>query len=255
MSFVEFHIHEHVCSIELNREEKRNAFNPEMIEELTQAFEKAAKSPDVLVVLLRGKGKSFCAGADLGWMQSMVNYTFDENLQDSQKLHKMFEALESIQVPVISYVQGHVMGGALGLLGVSDYVYSDEQTKFGFTEVRLGLVPAVISPFCLKRLSLKDSKQLMMSGEVFTAKKASEVGLVDVVGRMDEIQQQIDELIKHFKTLSLPAVKATKKLLNDIHGLNDMEKTTQLTTKVISERRVSEDAQTRLKNFLTKAKK
>ena len=95
----------------------------------------------------------------------------------------------------------------------------------------------------------------MMSGEVFTAKKASEVGLVDVVGRMDEIQQQIDELIKHFKTLSLPAVKATKKLLNDIHGLNDMEKTTQLTTKVISERRVSEDAQTRLKNFLTKAKK
>lgn len=255
MSFVEFNIHEQVCSIELNREEKRNAFNPDMIEELTQAFEKAKKSPDVVVVLLRGKGKSFCAGADLGWMQSMVNYSYEENLEDSQKLHKMFEALEAITVPVISYVQGHVMGGALGLLGVSDYVYSDEQTKFGFTEVRLGLVPAVISPFCLKRLNLKDSKQLMMSGEVFSAKQASEVGLVDFVGRMDEIQLQIDELIKQFKTLSLPAVKATKKLLNDINAISDLQKSSELTTKVISERRVSEDAQIRLKNFLTKAKK
>ncbi|MCH2533999.1 MAG: enoyl-CoA hydratase-related protein [Bdellovibrionales bacterium] len=255
MSFVEFNIHKQVCSIELSREEKRNAFNPEMIEELTQAFEKAAKDSEVAVVLLRGKGKSFCAGADLGWMQSMVNYNFDENLEDSHKLHKMFEALEAINVPVICYVQGHVMGGALGLLGVSDYVYSDEQTKFGFTEVRLGLVPAVISPFCLKRLNLKDAKQLMMSGEVFSAKQASEVGLVDSVGRMDEIQQHIDELIKHFKTLSLPAVKATKKLLNDINQMSDLQQVTPLTTKVISERRVSEDAQTRLKNFLNKAKK
>lgn len=255
MSFVEITIHENICSIDLNREDKRNAFHPDMIEELTQAFQKAATEQDISVVLLRGKGKSFCAGADLGWMQSMVNYSYEENIEDSKKLQAMFEALESIDVPVITYVQGHVMGGALGLLGVSDYVFSDEYTKFGFTEARLGLVPAVISPFCLKRLNLTHAKQYMMSAEVFTAKQAYEIGLVDVIGRMDEIQLQIDDLITHYKTLSQPAVKATKKLLKQIYQNQESDLVTKLTTQVISERRVSDDAQQRLKNFLTKAKK
>lgn len=253
MSYVDVHIHNQVYSIELNREDKRNAFNPEMIEELTNAFKSVSKESDVHVVVLRGKGKSFCAGADLAWMQSMVNFSYEENIEDSKNLHNMFEALENIEVPVITYVQGHVMGGALGLLGVSDYVFSDEQTKFGFTEVRLGLVPAVISPFCLKRLSLINAKKYMTSGEIFSAKTASEIGIVDSVGRMDEVQQSIDDLITHYKGLSLPAIKSTKKLLNNISQTQDLKKITEMTTQVISERRVSQDAQQRLKNFLTKA--
>src|SRR5690606_14893842 len=127
--------------------------------------------------------------------------------------------------------------------GVSDYVFSDEHTQFGFTEVRLGLVPAVISPFCLNRLKFNDAKKFMMSAEVFDSRTAQQIGLVDFVGRMDEVQKKIDELISHYKSLSLPAVKATKKLLKEIQHQSDTKSLMQQTTEVISQRRVSDDAQ------------
>lgn len=254
MPLVKVHTKDQVFSIELDREEKRNAFNPQMIEELTDAFIKVRKDPNAQILVLRGRGKSFCSGADLGWMQSMINYSYEENILDSNKLFKMFEALESVTIPVISYAQGHVMGGALGLLALSDYVFSDEHTKFGFTEARLGLVPAVISPFCLNRLSFSNAKKYMMSAEVFSAKTAEDIGLVDFVGRIDEIHLKIDELISHFKSLSPEAVRSTKFLLNSVYQVTDSKQKMDMTSKVISERRISEDAQVRLKNFLTKAK-
>ncbi len=151
-SAVETKTQENQIIITLSRPDKRNAFEPKMILELTKIFSDLTKNPEnIHSVLLQGQGESFCAGADLQWMKSMANFDFDENLADSKELFKMFETMYHCPLPLIARVHGHCFGGALGLVAVSDVAIAEESTQFCFSEVRLGLAPAVISPFILKR--------------------------------------------------------------------------------------------------------
>lgn len=248
MKFLNIEIKDQFKIISLNRPEVKNAFHPEMIAEITQSFAETNHQKDIKAVLLKGEGTVFCAGADLGWMKEMVNYTFEQNVADSEKLWDMFEAIKNTEVPVIVKAQGSVFGGALGILACADYVYAAEATKFCFSEVKLGLAPAVISSFILRKCADGLVRPWMLSAEVFDIATAEVIGLVH--NRFFNVLSD-EDILTTFSGNGLEAMKATKKLLNQIQSANWTEQK-KLTTTVISERRISAEGQERLKKFFEK---
>lgn len=234
--------------VSLNRPEIKNAFDSAMIKEVTDVFTSLSHESVLKAIVLRGEGTAFCSGADLNWMKQMVNYSFEENVQDSEKLWNMFEAIAFCPVPVIGIIHGAVYGGALGLVAACDYVFAEEQTKFCFSEVKVGLAPAVISSYVLRKISDNQARALMISGDVFTTEKAVHIGLCHTKfsGAAD-----VSAMMKTFIANGTEAMKATKKLLNEISNA-DWVTQKKLTTKVISERRMSNEGQERLKKFLDK---
>lgn len=231
-----------ICT--LNRPDVRNAFHPEMIQEITEFFKNESQSD---LIILKAEGKVFCAGADLNWMKDMVNYSLDENLKDSKRLWEMFEAIYSCQVPVVAIAHGAVFGGALGLLAASDYVYAEAQTKFCFSEVKLGLAPAVISGFISRKIQDAFYRPYMISAEVFKTSEAKTIGLVH---RAFENEVSLSEVVKNFSENGPQAMKETKKLLNSLKIKNDFTAQKELCAQVISERRMNPEAQDRMKKFL-----
>ncbi len=235
--------------VSLNRPEVKNAFNPEMISEITLAFRNFHDEPKLKAIVLTGEGNCFCAGADLNWMKEMIHFDLDQNIQDSRKLWDMFDAMAQCPLPIIGLLQGAVYGGGLGLMACCDYVFADAKTTFCFSEVKLGLAPAVISSFVLRKISDGFARPLMLSAEVFNVDTAVRMGLLHRV--LPTFESWADE-IKNFSNNGADAMKETKKLLNEIEGGLSWIDQKRLTTKVISERRVSAEAQARLKIFLDK---
>lgn len=239
--------------VELNKPKLKNAFNPEMIAEITETFKKLSADKAVRAVVLKGAGTAFCAGADLNWMKSMVDFSFDQNIKDSEKLWEMFEAIALCEAPVIGLIHGAAFGGALGLIAACDYVIADEATKFCFSEVKLGLSPAVISSFILRKCSDGQVRPFMLNAEVFDSKTAQRLGLVHIIKNLDDGLTEA----RKFSGLGLEAIRETKKLLNSIDiskAGSSWAKQKKLTTTVISERRMSKEGQELLKAFLNKSK-
>ncbi len=242
---------ENVCYVRLNRPDVRNAFNPEMIDELTETFSRVGKRKDLIALVLMGEGKVFCAGADLQWMKMMVNYTFEENKIDAQTLFRMFEAVTFCGLPVISVVHGAAYGGAIGLVACSDYVIAETSTDFCFSEVKLGIAPAVVSSFILRKCSLAHVMPAMLSGENFQTSDAKTMGLVTRICGDGEGPQQLASVIAMFKQCGPEALRETKKLLNEVKTLSWQEQA-ERTSKVIADRRISSEGQEGLKSFLEK---
>ncbi len=240
-----------IAYIKLNRPDVRNAFNPEMIEQIEKTFSSLNQRRDIRAVALSGEGKVFCAGADLNWMKAMVNYSFDQNRQDSVELFGMFESIAKCQLPVVGLVHGSAFGGALGLLACCDYVIAEDEAQFCFSETKLGLVPAVISSFVSKKTHLGLLKPWMISAQVFTAAEALRIGLVqEVVGAGQGISN-LQKRVQMFREAGPEAVRETKKLLYDLPQLS-WEQQKDRTSRVIAERRVSSEGQEGLKSFLEK---
>lgn len=242
---------DHVAYVKLSRAEVRNAFNPEMIEEITSAFKSFNSRQDLKAVVLAGDGKSFCAGADLNWMKEMVNYSFEENKKDSLKLFEMFEAIADCELPVIGQIHGAAFGGALGLVAVCDEVIAEEATQFCFSEVKLGIAPAVISAFVLKKAVSGKVRPLMLSGVVFNAHTAQQSGLVTEVVANGEAHTAVQKVLGSYLAAGSEAVRETKKMLNIMSSMNWQEQK-DLTTEVIAQRRASAEGQEGLKSFLEK---
>lgn len=238
--------------IELNKPEIKNAFNPEMIQELTETFNQLSNDPQTELIVLKGAGNIFCAGADLNWMKSMVNYNLEQNIQDSNKLWDMFEAITFCNKPVIGVVRGAAYGGALGLMAACDQVLIQTDTQLCFSEVKLGLSPAVISAFVLKKCSDTFVRPYMMNADIFNAETALNMGLAHTIYKNDNEAQS---LIQKYQLLELKAVAKTKKLMNEIFiskNKDSWAEQKKLTTMVISQLRVNTEAQSRLKKFLEK---
>jgi methylglutaconyl-CoA hydratase len=242
---------DHVAYVKLHRPDMRNAFNTEMIDEITRTFQDFEKRQDLRAVTLSGEGKAFCAGADLNWMKEMVNYSLEENRRDSLKLFAMFEAIANCSLPVLGLVHGGAFGGALGLIACCDHVIAEEGMQFCFSEVKLGIAPAVISSFVYKKCTPGHVRHLMMSGAVFGTQEAYAAGLIHVLTPQGQGHTALQALVKQYQQCGPEAVRSTKKLLNEISGL-DWKGQKERTTRLIAERRVSAEGQEGLKAFLEK---
>src|SRR4051794_30680611 len=170
-----------VLSVVLNRPDVRNAFNHEVIDDLAEAFGVEALEEEVRAVVLSGEGPSFCAGGDLNWMKKAVEFSYDENLQDTRKLAQMFATLNECPKPVIGAIHGAAIGGGVGLVSICDIVVASVDTQFSLSEVRLGIVPACIGPFVIAKIGASYARGLFMSAERFQSTKAKEIGLIHEV--------------------------------------------------------------------------
>jgi len=240
-----------VVTVSLNRPEKRNAFQPEMIAEITQIFKSFHKDKKVRAVLLTGEGESFCSGGDLEWMKSMAKYTFKQNQKDAVDLFDMYWAIRSCPVPVIGKVFGHCFGGGAGLTAVCDIVAAEQKTQFCFSEVKWGLVPAVISPFVVERARPTWIREWFLTARVFLANEAMSGGLVNFEGHLTDVDDFIEQTLGLILGAAPDAVRATKALHQSYSTVN-WKKTKAAVTKIIAQRRVSEEGQLGLQAFLLK---
>jgi methylglutaconyl-CoA hydratase len=240
-------------TVTLNRPDLHNAFNEDMIAEVTHVFE-AIKNEAGRLVIIRGNGKSFCAGADLNWMKKMKDYTEMENEKDARGLDGMFHAIYVCPKPVISMVQGGVFGGGTGILAASDIVITHKETKFGFTEVKLGLVPAVISSYLVKKLNYPALREHLITGAFFDTARAQEMGLVNYVEDNDEaMEKRLAGLSKILLSVGPTAIAETKKLIS-YQVENFMEARRNMAPKVIAKARISKEGQEGINAFLEKRK-
>jgi methylglutaconyl-CoA hydratase len=240
-----------IVTVSLNRPEKRNAFQPEMIHELTKAFKGLAKEKSVRAVLLTGEGESFCAGGDLAWMKSMAKYTLQQNIKDAGQLFDMYWAIRSCPVPVIGKVFGHCFGGGAGLAAVCDITAAEIKTQFCFSEVKWGLVPAVISPFVAERAHATWVREWFLTARVFLANDAMMGGLVNFEGNQTDVDDFIEQTLMLILGSAPAAVRATK-ALHQSYSPIDWKKTRAKVTKIIAQRRVSDEGQAGLQAFLNK---
>lgn len=198
----------------LSRPETKNAFHPDLIAELASVFSTLASDDKLRVVFLRGKGDVFCAGADMNWMKSSLSFTSEQNLEDAKKLSRMLSTVTEFPAPVVGLVQGAALGGGVGLVAVCDHVVSESKAVFGLTEVRVGLIPAVVGPFVIAKIGLSQARSLFLSGERFGAATALRIGLVH---EMTEGEAGLNEAqkkwIEIFKKAAPGAVRSAKKYL------------------------------------------
>jgi methylglutaconyl-CoA hydratase len=240
----------------LNRPDVRNAFNEQVIAELTAwAAETrgAAEHGDVRVAVLAGAGKAFCAGADVTWMAKALTYGHDENLRDAAAMAAMYGAIDELPVAVVGRIHGAALGGGAGLAAVCDIVVADEAAQFGFTETKLGILPAVISPFALAKIGRSAARELFLTGARFSAVRAREIGLVHAVPRGDDLDATVDGYVRELLTAGAEAVAAAKALIPQVWG-RSIEGAASITTAAIASRRVSAEGQEGLKAFLEKRK-
>ncbi|HZB26382.1 MAG TPA: enoyl-CoA hydratase-related protein [Vicinamibacterales bacterium] len=242
-----------VLRLTLNRPEVRNAFDEEVIAALSAAAREAAADETLRAVVLGGAGKAFCAGADLGWMAKAVAYTREENRRDAEDLARMLSALDALPVPLIGRVHGAALGGGSGLVAVCDIVVAADDTAFGFTEVKLGIIPAVVSPFVIQKIGPGAARELFLTGARFSAKRARRIGLVHAVVPEEELDETIGGFLEELATSAPQALAAAKQLIRDVYGAQATE-VSGLTTTRIAEQRVSDEGQEGLRAFLEKRK-
>jgi methylglutaconyl-CoA hydratase len=229
-----------VLRVTLARPERRNAFDAELIQALTEAF---ADVGDARVVVLAGDGESFCAGADIDWQRSAIDLSYQENVEDALRLFRMLGAIDSCPAPVVARIQGYCLGGGCGLAACVDIALAADDATFGFLEVKLGIVPAVISPFVLQRIGSGAARRYFLTGERFDSATAFHIGLVhEISGDLDEATGQVvDELL----TSGPEAVRAAKQLIRDHPSGEDA-------AHLAARLRTSEEGQGGLRAFLDK---
>jgi methylglutaconyl-CoA hydratase len=239
-----------VLTVSLNRPQVRNAFNEELIAELT-AWAAAPVPADVRVVVLRGEGKHFCAGADLTWMSKMVGYSHAENVRDAQAMAAMFRALDTLTVPLIGRIHGAALGGGAGLAAICDIVVASEDAQFGFTEAKLGILPAVISPFVVAKIGPGAARELFLTAARFPAARAKEIGLVHAICPEGDLDTTVDRYVHELLTSAPGAVSAAKQLIAQVAGRPSGD-VAELTADTIARHRVDDEGQSGMRAFLEK---
>jgi len=240
-----------VANVTLARPDSHNALNAALVEELTRCFEEVSDDERVRVVVLAGEGRSFCAGADVGYMQETAAFSYEENLEDARKLAMMFWTIDDCPKPVVAKVQGAAMGGGAGLVAVADVAVVDAEANFAFSEVKLGIAPATIAPLVVRKIGASHARSLFLTGERFGAEWAREIGLAhDVVSR-DELEAAVERKVVELLSGGPVAQATVKALLRRLETTEPME-APGLTARVISELRTGEEGQEGLSAFLEK---
>lgn len=253
-STIELEVINEVGTVWLNRPEIHNAFNEVMIAELIEMFQDINERDDIRIVVLRGRGKSFCAGADLNWMRNVAQYSYEENYKESLNLSLCFYNIYTCSKPTIAIVHGAAIGGANGLLAACDFAYAVDDTKFSLSEVKIGIVPACISPYVMKRVGEYGSKELMLTGKRFNGKEAQHHRLVNKSMEIDYLEDYLEEIITLLKTSGPKAMTHCKNLIYDVSNKLDLSEAIDYTAKMIAEIRASDEGQEGMAAFLEKRK-
>jgi len=244
----------HVARITLNRPEVRNAFNDEVIAELTQAFTQVAQDPQVRAVVLAAEGPAFCAGADLNWMRRMADYTREENLADAGALADMLRSIHSCLKPTIARVQGDVFAGGVGLVAACDMAVSVDTATYCLSEVKLGLIPATISPYVIRAMGARAAQRYFLTAERFSAADAHRIGMVHEVVTADALDAKVNELAQALVMASPNAVRSCKMLVNEVAGRDIDAALIAQTVEGIADIRSSKEGKEGGQSFLQKRK-
>ena len=246
---------ESMAWVNLDRPEVRNALNAELIRELTEVFDWLNSRDDIRVIILKGNGKAFCAGADLAYMKDMAGFSYNQNIADAEKLSKLFQTIYFCDKAVIVDVHGACIGGANGIVAAADIVIAEKETKFAFSEVRLGITPATISPFVVAKIGTTAAKELMLTGRRFTAEEAKTFGLVNVVVDEAEMIDTERQYIDYFLQASPDAIAECKNLIRMVTGTDDRYNPVFMqTSEAIANQRISKAGQEGMKAFFEKRK-
>ncbi|MFQ3210334.1 MAG: methylglutaconyl-CoA hydratase [Colwellia sp.] len=241
-----------VATVTFNNADKHNAFDDVIIKTLTDIFNDIAKRDDIKVMVLAANGKSFSAGADLGWMKRMASYSYEDNLKDANALAQMLKALNFLPQTTIAKIQGAAFGGAVGLASCCDIVIASNKASFCFSEVKLGLIPATISPYVVNAIGLKASRRYFQTAERFFSNKAMQLGLVDEVVEADELTPAVDKMITTLLSNSPAAMRQAKQLAFDVAYQDINEQLLNDTSARIASIRVSNEGQEGLSAFFEK---
>lgn len=241
-----------IITISMNRPSLHNAFNDQMIVELTAAFNIAAKDSECRVVILQSEGKNFSAGADLNWMKSMATLTRNQNRDDAMRLAQLMHTVYTLPKMVIAKVKGASYGGALGLISACDVAFADSRATFCLSEVKIGLAPAVISPYVIEAMGLRNARRYMLSAEVFDAQVAQNIGVVHEVCDLSILDETVMKFAGNASQNGPEAVQHCKQLVQSIAHETIGSQTNMLTADVIADLRVSEEGQEGLAAFLQK---
>jgi methylglutaconyl-CoA hydratase len=240
-----------VTTVTLNRPDVRNALDDQLIAEFTNWAISVPADGSIRVVVLKGAGPAFCAGADLAWMTRVAAYTRDENLEDARRAARLFHVLDQLPVPLIGRVHGAALGGGAGLAAVCDVVVATDDAVFGFTETTLGIVPAMIAPYVTRKIGLSAARALCLSGVRFPASRAREIGLVHDVVPESQLNAAIESHVQQFAKTAPSAVAVTKRLLSEVAGRRPGD-VAALTIDAIATQRVSPEGQEGMRAFLEK---
>jgi len=238
-----------VVHITLDRPDRKNAFDAELVAELTAATGKIDTA--ARAVVLQSEGDTFCAGADIDWMRGMADYTLEENLADSRGLARMFRALYALPMPLVARVQGAAIGGGAGLVAVADLAVASTAATFAFTETRLGILPAVVSPYVVRKIGPAHATALFVTGLRFDALRALEIGLVEAVEQPEDLDARVEGLVAAILAGGRQAVNAAKRLVRDVEG-RELDDVTELTVERIARARVGSEGQEGMRAFLEK---
>ena len=244
----------HVATVLLNRPEVRNAFNDEVIAELANAFARLGEAPEVRAIVLMAEGPAFCAGADLNWMRRMADYTRDENLADAEKLAFMLRTLYECPKPTIARVQGDVYAGGLGLVACCDMAVAVDTANFCVSEVKLGLIPATISPYLVRAMGARAAHRYFLTAERFGAAEAQRVGLVHEVVAADQLDATVSALVSALVANSPNAVRECKALVQHVAGREITRLLIDHTVEGIADIRASDEGKEGVQSFLQKRK-
>ena len=252
MALIEYLVKDRIGYITLNRPEKRNALSPEMVTELMKGFQKAEQDDSAKIIVLRANGDAFCAGADLEYLQHLQKFSFDENLADSKHLKELFLQIYRLKKVVIAQVQGVALAGGCGLATVCDFVFAVPEAKFGYTEVKIGFVPAIVMVFLLRKIGEARSKELLLTGNLINAGEAKSLGIVYKVVEPIALEKEVSEFAKRLVTsASSQSLALTKTMISEVQHMK-LEEALEFAAGQNAQARNTEDCKKGIEAFLNK---
>jgi methylglutaconyl-CoA hydratase len=251
---LDYRVHDRVAYITLNRPEKRNAFNAVLVKELAQSFAAAEKAGEVRVIVLRANGNAFCAGADLEYIQELSRFTFEENLEDSQSLMRLFTQMYKLKKPIIAQVQGPALAGGCGLATVCDIIVASENAVFGYPEARIGFVAALVMIFLVRRMGEGRARELLLTARTLSAHEAQTFGLINEVTAHENLDEKVQEYCTQLsREVSGSSIAITKEILAKVHGM-ELQNALDFAARMNAATRMTNDCKRGITAFLNKEK-
>ncbi len=252
MTTVHYYVADRLAYISLNRPEKKNALNEELVADLSVALDIASKDPNVGAIVLRGEGDAFCSGADLGYLQKLQGFSFEDNLADSTRLKNLFAKIYTLDKIVIAQVEGAAIAGGCGLATVCDFVFAVPEAKFGYTEVKIGFIPAIVMVFLIRKIGDQRARQLLLSGNLVSTAEAHALGLVTHVSPKTSIARDVVEFAsKLVRSNSAQAMATTKEMLANVPNMS-LDDALAYAARMNAQARSSADCQKGIAAFLEK---